>query len=100
MKKARPGELNQKIKRLQKSRDNLKRHNHEKSLRNKALRARTVALTENRDQWKARSKELDRQLQTALEGIESERIRADRECERADKLRAEIETVRGKKSRA
>jgi chromosome segregation ATPase len=100
MKKARPGELNQKIKRLQASRDGLKRHNHEKSLRNKALRDRTVEITENRDQWKTRSKELDRQLQAAKEEIESERMRADKERERADKLQAEIETVWGKKSRA
>lgn len=100
MKKARPGELNQKIKRLQESRDGLKCRNYEKSLRNKALRDRTVEITENRDQWKARSKELDRQLQAAMEEIERERIRADEERERADKLQNEIETVWGKKSRA
>ena len=52
MKKARPAELNQKIKRLKESRDDLKCHNLEKSLRNKALRDRTVEITENRDQWK------------------------------------------------
>ena len=100
MKKARPAELNQKIKRLKESRDDLKCHNLEKSLRNKALRDRTVEITENRDQWKARSKEIDRQLQAALEELESERMRADKERERADKLQAEIETVWGKKSRA
>lgn len=67
---------------------------------NKKLRDRSVELAENRDQWKARSKELDRQLQVVQEEAECERMRADKERERADKLQAEIETVWGKKSRA
>ncbi len=107
MTKERLCELNQKIKRLRTSRDDLKLNNREKTLCNKKLRDRNVEITENRDQWKARSKELDRQkeemeqqIQATKEELERERMRADKERERADKLQAEIETVWKKKSRA
>lgn len=99
-KKARPGDLRQQMNRVRDSRDNLKSINREKAAMNKKLRDRNVELAENRDQWKARSKELDRQLQAVQEETERERMRADKERERADKLQAEIEMVWGKKSRA
>lgn len=92
-KKARPGDLRQQMNRVRNSRDNLKSINREKAAVNKTLKDRNVELAENRDQWKARSKELDRQLQAAQEEIERERMRAD-------KLQVEIEAVWGKKSRA
>ena len=91
--KARPGDLRRQMKRVRKSRDNLKNINREKAAMNKKLKDRSVELAENRDQWKARSKELDRQLQAAQEETERERMRANR-------LQAEIEAVWGKKSRA
>ena len=90
-KKARPGDLRQQMNRVRESRDNLKSIHRKKAEMNKKLRDRSVELAENRDQWKARSKELDRQLQIAQEETESER---------ADRLQAKIETVWGKKSRA
>lgn len=96
----RPGDLRQEMKRVRHSRDNLKNINREKGAKNKKLRDRNAELVENRDQWKARSKELGRQLQTAREETEFERMRADKERERADKLQTEIEIVWGKKSRA
>jgi gas vesicle protein len=99
-KKARPGELRQQINRVRDSRDNLKSINREKAVTNKKLRDRSVELAESREQWKARSKELDRNLQAAQEEIGRERMRADKECERADTLQSEIEAVWGKKSRA
>lgn len=99
-KKARPGELRQQINRVRDSRDNLKSINREKAVMNKKLRDRSAELAESREQWKARSKELDRNLQAAQEEIARERMRADKECERADTLQSEIEAVRGKKSRA
>ncbi len=95
----RPGDLRQEMNRVRLSRDNLKNINREKAAMNKKIRDRNAELVENRDQWKARSKELDDQLQTAREEIEFERMRADRERERADKLQTEIEVVWGKKSR-
>ena len=96
----RPGDLRQDLNRMRLSRDNLKNINREKAAKNKKLRDRNAEIAESRDQWKARSKELGGQLQTAREEAEFERMRADKECERADKLQAEIEVVRGKKSRA
>lgn len=104
MNKERPGELNQKIKRLTESRDQLKLKNREKSRQNKALRDRNIEITENRDKWKARSQELEcqkedieQQVQAVKKEIEQERIKADQERDRADKLQAEIETVWKKK---
>lgn len=99
MKKARPGDLRQQMNRVRNSRDNLKNINREKAVMNKKLRDRSVELAGSRDQWKAHSKELARQLQAAKEETELERIRADKERERADTLQAEIEAVWGKKSR-
>ena len=99
-KKARPGDLRQQITRVRNSRDNLKSINREKAVVNKKLRDRSAELAEGRDRWKARSNELDRQLQAAQEETERERMRADNERERADKLQTEIEAVWGKKSRA
>ena len=99
-KKARPGDLRQQMSRVRNSRDNLKNINREKAVVNKKLRDRSVELAESRDQWKAHGKELDRQLQAAQEETELERMRADKERERADILQAEIEAVWGKKSRA
>jgi len=106
MKKERPCDLKKRLESLRKSRDDLKLHNREKAQINKAIRDRNVELTENRDHWKDHSKELTRQkeeleqqVQAAREEAERERIRADRERKRADQLQAEIETLRGKKSR-
>ena len=98
--KDRPGDLRQQMNRVRHSRNNLKNINREKAAMNKKLRDRSAELTENRDQWKARSKELERQLHAACEERELERMRADKEREQADKLQAEIEVVWGKKSRA
>jgi hypothetical protein len=107
MNKERPTELNKKIKRLQESRDNLKIKNREKNLLNQKLRDRNIEISESRNQWKTRNKELyDRQveleqrLQAAQESVECERIRADKERQRADDLQAEIEIAWKKKSRA
>ncbi len=105
MNKERPGELNQKIKRLQGSRDGLKLKNREKAKQNKKLRDRNVEITENRDQWRNRSKELicqkedlERQVEVAKEETKRERLRADEERKRADKLQTEIEIILKKKS--
>ena len=106
MKKARPCDLNQKIKRLQSSRDKLKINNFEKLKKNKKLRDRNVEITESRNQWKKRSKDLcrqkedlEQQLRSAKEEAEQERIRATQECERANKLQSDIEEIWKKKSR-
>lgn len=99
-KKARPGDLRQQLRRVRSSRDNLKNINREKAAVNKKLRDRSVELAENRDQWKARSKELNYQLQAAREEIERERMQVNKERERADRLQAEIDAVREKKPRA
>lgn len=96
--KERPCDLNQKNKRLRDSRDTLKLKNREKSQDNKRLRDRNVEITENRDLWKTRSKELERQLHAAKEETELERIRVKEERERADRLQAELETIWKKKS--
>ena len=96
-KKARPGDLRRQMNRVRKSRDNLKNINREKAAINKKLKDRNVELAENRNQWKSRSKELDRQLQDAQEEIEREQMRAAKERERVDQLQAEIEAVRLKK---
>ena len=96
--KDRPGDLRQEMSRIRQSRNNLKSINREKTAINKKIRDRNVELAENRDHWKARSKELVCQIQAAQEELERERMRADRERERADKLQAEIEKVWGKKS--
>jgi len=107
MNKNRPTELNKRIKRLEISRNGLKINNREKNLINQKLRDRNVEITESRDKWKIRHKELKREkeeleqlFQGAQEEIERQRIRADAERDRADKLQAEIEMVWGKKSRA
>lgn len=107
MNKERPGELNQKIRRLQESRDGLKLNIREKAKQNKKLRDRNAEIAENRDQWKNRSKELirqkedlEQQIEAAKEETERERMRADEERKRADKLQAEIEVIWKKKSRA
>jgi hypothetical protein len=104
--KERPTELNKKLKRLRKSRDSLKLNNREKNLINQKLRDRNVEITESRDQWKMRSKELieqtkdlEQQVLIAQQEIEQERMKAERERERADKLQAEIEAVLKKKPR-
>jgi hypothetical protein len=106
MNKERPTELNKKLKRLRESRDNLKLNNREKNLINQKLRDRNVEITESRDQWKMRSKELiqqkkdlEQQVLIAQREIEQERMKADLERERANKLQAEIEEVLKKKSR-
>lgn len=98
-KKERPGELRQQINRMRNSRDNLKNINREKALINRKIRDRNVELTEGRNQWRVRSTEIACQLREAQEEAERQRIRADKEHERANKLQAEIETVLEKKSR-
>ena len=107
MNKERPGELNQKIKRLQGSRDGLKLSNREKAKQNKKLKDRNAEIAENRDQWRNRSKELicqkehlEQQIEVAKEEAERERMRADKEQKRADKLQTEIDMIFKKKSRA
>jgi len=111
MGKERPTELNKKIKHLKKSRDGLKINIREKSLITQRLRDRNAEIIESRDLWRSHHKELckelarqrgdlEQQVQSAQEKAECERIRADQERERADKLQVEIEAIWGKKSRA
>jgi chromosome segregation ATPase len=118
MKKERPGELNQKIKRLQTSRDALKGKNYEKAQQNKKICDRIVEIADSRDHWKDRSKELGRQkeeleeqiqvaqreLQEAREQIQAakketklEQMRAEEERKRANTFQAEIEAMLKKK---
>jgi hypothetical protein len=110
MLKERPYELNQKLKRVQSSRNNLKASNREKTLQNKTLRDRNTEITQSRDIWRSRSKELEkalenqkedliRQIEAANETIENEKRRAEKERERADLLQIEIENIK-KKSRS
>lgn len=96
----RPGDLRQEINRVRTSRNHLKDVCRDKTTMNKKLRDRNVELTENCDKWKTKSKELEQQLKTAQEEVEHERMRADQERERADKLQTEIEMVWGKKPSA
>lgn len=98
--KERPCDLNQKNKRLRDSRDALKLKNYEKSQDNKKLRDRNTEITESRDLWKARSKEIERQLDAAREETEFERIHVKKERERADRLQSELDTIWKKKSGA
>lgn len=109
MGKERPGELRQKINRLKASRDTLKSNNRAKAQKNQKLRDRNVEITESRDHWSARTKELSTELKRQKEELEgqiraakeealSQRRRADEEQKRADSLQTEIETVWKKKS--
>ena len=102
--KQRPCDLNQKLKRLQASRDSLTLNSRKKALVNKNLQDRNVELTENRNHWKARSKELvhqkeelEQQLQAAKEGNRARTDTCNAERERANKLQAEIESIWEKK---
>ena len=99
MNKERPGELNQKIKRLQGSRDGLKLNNREKAKQNKILRDRNAEIAESRDQWKNRSKELIRHKEDLEQQIEAFKEEAKRERMRAEQLQTEIQTIWKKKSR-
>ena len=109
MTRQRPTELNKKINQLTRSRDNLKDLNREKALYNKKLRDRSVEITASRDRWKEQYKEecrehrlvqeeLREKLSAFQSELELERSRANLECERAEKLQAELETIREKKS--
>jgi uncharacterized coiled-coil DUF342 family protein len=107
MNKERPGELNQKIKRLQKSRDGLKLKSREKAEQNKKLRDRNVEIAQNRDQWRNHSNELlrhkedlEKQIEALKTETERERMRADEERKRSDKLQTELEMIWKKKSGA
>ena len=81
------------------ARNHLKDVCREKTAMNKKIRDRNVELSESRDKWKNKSKELENQLRATQEEMGRERIRADQERERADKLQGEIETILKKKSR-
>ena len=107
MLKEQPGELNRKLKRMQSSRDNLKECNREKTLQNKRLRDRNVEITDNRDKWKSRCRELEEdlvrqreelrlQIEAVNQAIEQEKIHRDREHERAELLQEEIEALKKK----
>lgn len=96
----RPGDLRQEINRVRISRNHLKDVCREKTTMNKKIRDRNVELTDNRDKWKTRSKELEKQLKAAQEETRQERIRADQERERADKLQTEVEIILEKKSKS
>jgi chromosome segregation ATPase len=102
-----PGELNRKLKRMQSSRDNLKADNKEKAGKNKKLRDRNVELTESRDKWKSRCQNLEKtlghqkddfqlQLKAADKAIAEEKLHAEKERERADRLQVEVEEVKKK----
>jgi hypothetical protein len=108
MEKQRPTELNKKIKRLRSSRDNLKDLNRKKTLYNKKLRDRSVEIMVSRDRWKRQYQEQSKEHQLVQEELKGkldasqaelalERTRANAERERAEKLEAEIEKIRGKK---
>lgn len=103
----RPYQLNQKLKRMQTSRDNLKSNNREKVAENKALRDRNKELTESRDFWRSKSKdlkkmlanqkeELTNQIEAANKVAEIEKKRLEEERERADLLQREIEAIKKK----
>jgi hypothetical protein len=107
MLKERPYQLNQKLKRVQASRDNMKASNREKMYQNKALRDRNVEITQSRDMWRSRSLELEkvlanqredleRQIETAKKAIEDEKMRVEKERERADLLQVELEDIKKK----
>jgi gas vesicle protein len=107
MLKERPYELNQKIRRIRTSRDNLKESNQQKMLQNKKLRDRNTEIAQSRDMWKSRSKELEKaladrneslsaQIETAHQAMEDAKKRADREHERANLLEVELEEVKKK----
>lgn len=107
MLKETPYQLNQKLKRMQASRDNLKDSNREKMHQNKKLRDRNAEITESREMWKARSKELEKtlvnqredlehQIETACKAAENEKRRAENERKRADLLQVEIENIKKK----
>lgn len=107
MLKETPYQLNQKLKRMKASRDNLKESNRDKMYKNKELRDRNVEITQNRDKWKARSKELEktladqkealeRQIETACKAAAEEKSRAENERERADLLQVEVENIKKK----
>lgn len=69
MLKERPYELNQKLKRVQASRDKLKANNREKVLQSKALRDRNAEITQSRDMWRSRSKNLEKALADQKEDL-------------------------------
>lgn len=94
----RPGDLRQEINRVRVSRNHLKDVCREKTAINKKIRDRNVELTEGRDKWKSKSKELEGHLKEAKKETAREQARADQEKERADKLQAEIEMILKKKS--
>ncbi len=107
MLKERPYELNQKLKRMQASRDTLKVRNREKVLQNKILRDRNVEIIESRDMWKSctrdleklleqHKKELTAQLESANKEIEETKKQVEKERERANLLRSEIEEIKKK----
>jgi len=102
MLKERPYELNQKLKRIQASRDNLKENNREKMLQNKTIRDRNAEIAQSRDMWKSRSKDLVKvlvdqkeeltcKIEAANKAMEDEKKR-----ERADILQEEIEKIKKK----
>lgn len=62
----RPGDLRQEVKRVRTSRNHLKDVCRDKAAMNKKLRDRNVELTENRNKWKSRGKELEHQLKLIL----------------------------------
>jgi hypothetical protein len=104
-KKERPSEINKRMTRLKESRDGLKENNRNKTLLNQKLRDRNVEIEDCRDRWKKQSKvlkvlqgELEEKLLSAQREAELERMRADTERDRADKLQIEVENIRKKKS--
>jgi acyl-CoA synthetase (NDP forming) len=105
MLKERPYELNQKLKRMQASRDNLKDSNREKMLQNKKLRDRNEEITQSRDMWRARTQELEKainavqqdyehQIEVARQLAGKERIRAENERAHAEQLQRELEDIK------
>jgi len=105
MLKERPYELNQKLKRMQASRDRLTDSNREKMPQNKKLRDRGVELTQSRDMWRARTQELEKairaaqqdcehQVEVARQLAEKETILAEKERARADRLQKELEDIK------
>lgn len=107
MLKETPYALNQKLKRIQASRDNLKKSNREKMLQNKKLRDRQVEITQSRDMWRSRTQELEKagnvlkqdyeqQLKIAQQQAENEKLRAEKERARAALLAIQIEDLKKK----
>lgn len=102
-----PGELNQQLRRMKKSRDDLKEANRQKAQEIKALRDRNVEIKESRNMWKARCQEIQKSIEIQKEelkqeldavhlAIEEERSLKEKESDCLSALHAELEELKKK----